>query len=95
VSSVERLGNRAGVFCDCTAAPPWPEMQRLSVAGPNRYYLCRACGRVREEVCRADGTIVEVCFHKVVDGSLPPAAAEQARDLLTRPRYEQLSLFGD
>jgi hypothetical protein len=48
---------------------------------------------VREEVCRADGTIVEVRFHRVVDGSLPPVAAEQARDLLTRPRYEQLSLF--
>jgi hypothetical protein len=82
-----------GVFCDCVGAPPWPVMQRLNVAGPNRYYVCRACGTVREEVCRVDGTILETHFHKARDGGLPRVVAEQARDILDGPRYEQLSLF--
>jgi hypothetical protein len=70
-------------------------MQRLNVVGPHRYYVCQACGTVREEVCRVDGTILDTRFHRAQSDDLPPVAAEQARDILERPRYEQLSLFGE
>ena len=68
-------------------------MQRLNVVGPNRYYVCRACSTVREDVCRADGTILETHFHKAQSDNLPPVVIEQARDILEQPRYEQPSLF--
>jgi hypothetical protein len=53
------------IVCDCTAAPPWPRMRRLHVAGTGRWYLCRECGALREEVCRGDGTIQETRWHSV------------------------------
>jgi hypothetical protein len=81
------------VFCDCTGAPPWPVMQRINVAGPHRYYLCRQCGHVREEVCRTDGTIISTRFREAYSQELPEAAREQARDILEQPSYRQLSLF--
>ncbi len=81
-----------GSVCDCTGAPPWPRMTRLSVAGPDRYYLCRACGGVLEHVCRSDGTIQETRRRGLGDG-LPGVVGEQARELMGRAEYEQLSLF--
>jgi len=53
---------RSQVFCDCTGEAPWPAMLKLNVAGRNRFYLCRECSTVREQVCRADGTIIETRY---------------------------------
>ena len=80
-------------FCDCTAAPPWPAMMRLHVAGVNRYYLCRRCSTIREHVCRPDGTILETLWHQATSDGLPGAVAERAREMLDRAEYEQLGLF--
>ena len=51
--------------CNCTRKSPWPEMQRLSVGGLNRYFLCTQCENVREEVCRPNGMIVKVRYHQI------------------------------
>ena len=41
--------------CDC--ARPWPEMIQLHLCPPNRYYLCRQCGAIREDVCLPGGLV--------------------------------------
>lgn len=81
------------VPCDCTAGPPWPRMRRLHVAGAGRWYLCRACGALREDVCRADGTIRETRFHTVESDGLPEMVREAVGEMMGRGEYEQLGLF--
>ena len=81
--------------CDCTGAPPWPAMQRLHVGGFNRYYLCVECERVREEIMRPDGTIIETRYHRLESGALSAAAREQAEAVLRERGYEQGRLFGE
>jgi hypothetical protein len=79
------------IYCDCTLVPPWPELQRLHVAGASRWYLCRACGAVVEHVCRPDGTIVETRRLEAGDGV--PDVVEAAVGE-REPEYKQLGLFG-
>ena len=79
-------------YCDCVGAPPWPGMMRLHGGGPNRYYLCRACGAVREDVYR-EGAIVEHRWHERLNGELPGGVREEARRVLDPPRGEQLTLW--
>lgn len=72
-------------FCNCTGAPPWPGMARLaaSVARPDRYFVCPECGAIREEICRADGSIEQVRWHTRDQWeALPAMVAEQARRTL-------------
>ncbi len=80
------------VVCDCTAAPPWPPMTRLHVAGTSRWYLCRRCGAVREDVCRGDGTILGTRWLEPGDG-LPDVVGGEVGELMERVEYEQLGLF--
>jgi hypothetical protein len=68
-------------------------MTRLHAGGPHRYYLCRACGALREDVYR-DGAIVARRWHDAPDGTLPPAVREEALEVLAAPHGDQLSLFG-
>ena len=82
-----------GIVCDCTAAPPWPPMTRLHVAGTSRWYLCRRCGAVREEVCRVDGTILETRWHSEGGDGLPGVVAGEVGELMERVECEQLGLF--
>jgi len=83
----------ADAYCDCAGAPPWPPLLRLSAPGPDRYYLCRRCGRVRKELCRPDGTIQAVLYYERDRAeALPPAVAGQVQQVL-QPRPEQLRLF--
>jgi hypothetical protein len=84
------MGSEA--YCDCTGAPPWPGMMRLHGGGPNRFYLCRACGAVREDVYR-EGAIVEHRWHEGPNGELPPGVREEALEVLGCPAVEQLSLW--
>jgi hypothetical protein len=82
------------VHCDCTGKAPWPAMLKLSVAGQGRFYLCRECGAVREEVCRVDGTVIEIHYHDSADAAdLSPVVLEQVRAILDAPEFEQLALF--
>jgi hypothetical protein len=67
-------------------------MVRLHAGGPYRYYLCRACGAVREDVYQ-DGVIVAHRWHDAPDGTLPAAVREEALRVLGAPRAEQLALF--
>jgi hypothetical protein len=80
-------------YCDCTGGPPWPPMMRIHTNTASRYYLCRRCGTIREDVCRPDGTIIEARFHDLEGLDLPAAVVQQAREVLNEPRYEQGSLF--
>lgn len=80
--------------CDCTGCPPWPPMLRLHGGAPNRYYLCRACGAVREDVYR-DGAIVAHRWHDGPNGRLPAAVRQEARDILSTPHPDQLELWPD
>lgn len=84
----------AEAHCDCTGAPPWPAMVRLRTGGPNRYYLCRQCGAVREDVYR-DSLIVERNWHDAANGALSESVREEARHILGMPRGEQLRLWDD
>jgi hypothetical protein len=95
------MSTGSGVFCDCDG-PPWPTMTQIHVGGESsRFYLCRKCGTIRENLCRPDGTITGTRYHELesVDGStdlteiLPAAVVEQARGILKRPVYQQGSLF--
>ena len=79
-------------WCDCSGAAPWVAMVRLHAGGPHRYYLCRACGAVREDVYR-EGSIVEHRWHDEPDGALPAAVGEEALAVLRAPRGEQMPLF--
>jgi hypothetical protein len=67
-------------------------MIRLHAGAPHRYYLCRVCGAVREDVYR-DGVIVVHRWHDAPDGTLPAAVREEALEVLAAPRVEQLALF--
>jgi hypothetical protein len=79
-------------YCDCSGSAPWPAMLRLHAGGPHRYYLCRACGAVREDLYH-DGAIVAHRWHDSPDGTLPAAVREEASEVLAAPRGEQLGLF--
>ncbi len=79
--------------CSCSGAPPWPPLLRLTTPGPDRYYLCTRCGRVRKELCRADGTVQRVLYYDEIDALPPKVAGEVRRILGDGP--EQLALFGD
>ena len=83
------------VFCHNCDGPPWPKMMRLQAGGkPAYFYLCLKCGAVREDAHLRDGTIIGTRWHANLDSaSLPAAVAEHAREILDRPRYEQLDLF--
>lgn len=80
--------------CDCTGSPPWPAMIRLHAGGPSRYYLCRECGAIRDDVYRG-GAIVDHRWHDAPDGTLPKAVREEAQSLLEVPEGEQLALWDD
>jgi hypothetical protein len=67
-------------------------MVRLHGGAPCRYYLCRACSAVREDVYR-EGAIVAHRWHDAPDGALPAAVREEALQVLAAPRGEQLGLF--
>lgn len=68
-------------------------MIRLHAGGPNRYYLCLECGAVKQDVYRG-GVIVEHRWHDAPDGTLPKAVREEALEVLTVPRGNQMKLFG-
>jgi hypothetical protein len=82
----------AEAHCDCTGLPPWPTMMRLHGGGPHRYYLCRQCGAVREDVYQ-DGAIVEHRWHDAPDGTLPYPVRSEALAVLQVPHGEQLTLW--
>ncbi len=82
----------AEAHCDCTGLPPWSAMVRLHAGAPHRYYLCRACGAVREDIYH-DGAIIEHRWHDAPDGALPSAVREEALEILYAPRGEQLKLW--
>lgn len=74
-----------GVICDCAGAPPWPGMERLSYAAPNRYYACPACGKVRVELCRPDGSIIgRRDYQAGQHDDLPIEIVEQAQEIVRR-----------
>jgi len=81
-------------YCNCTGAPPWPAMIRLHAGGPNRYYLCRACGSVREDVYRGDA-IVEQRWHEAPEEPLPRPVQKEAAAFLEAVEGEQLSLWAE
>lgn len=83
---------RPEAYCDCSGSAPWPAMIRLHAGAPQRYYLCRACGAVREDVYR-EGVIVAHRWHDAPDGTLPAAVREEALAVLGATRGEQLRLF--
>jgi len=67
-------------------------MMRLHGGAPNRYYLCRECGAVREDVYR-DGAIVEHRWHDEPDGRLPAGVRQEALRVLGMPHAEQLGFW--
>lgn len=69
-------------------------MIRIHASGPNRYYLCRECGAVREDIYQNE-VIVEHCWHDAPDGTLPKSVKEEARELLETPVGEQLALWSE
>ena len=78
-------------FCDCTGSPPWPAMIRLRGGGPNRYYLCRECSAIREDVYR-DRAITGTRWHEGLDADLPRSVREEATEILEEHGGEQLEL---
>jgi len=80
-------------YCDCTGAPPWPEMFRLHGGSPHHYYLCLECGAVREDVYES-GAISEHRWYDTLEG-LPGAVRAEALEVLGAPRGEQLELWGE
>ena len=78
-------------YCDCTGSPPWPPMIRLHAGAPNHYYLCLACGAVREDVYEG-GAIIAHRWHEESNGALPTAVCEEAVEILAMPKGEQLEL---
>jgi hypothetical protein len=83
------------VTCYNCEGPPWPKMLRLASDGtPAYFYLCRDCGAIREDLHLRDGTLTgETYWHDIESASLPAAVVEQAREILDKPNYRQLSLF--
>ena len=84
------MKDRPDVSCTCTGRSPWPEMSRLLGPGPDRFYVCPECDRVREQVCRPDGTIIREVWHTGTDPTLPAWVQTQLDD---RRPLDQLSLF--
>ena len=66
-------------------------MIRLHAGGPSRYYLCRQCGAVREDVYRGRA-IVTHRWHNAPDKTLPKAVREEALEVLDMLKGEQLEL---
>lgn len=81
-------------YCDCTGSPPWPPMMRLHAGTPNRYYLCRVCGAIREDVYRK-GAIVTTHWYDEPNGQIPQTVKREAIAVLSMPRGEQLPLWED
>jgi len=79
-------------YCDCTRSSPWAPMTRLHAGAPNRFYLCRECGAVREDVYQG-GAIVEYQWHDASHGMLPNPVREEALDILDAPNGEQLAFW--
>jgi hypothetical protein len=90
----QKLAEMTDAYCDCTG-PPWPSMLRLHAGGTlARFYLCQRCGAIREDKTQTDGTIADTTFHANLESvDLPAAVVEQARAILSAPRYEQGTLF--
>lgn len=87
---------RSEFHCDCFRTAPWPTMILLHGGRElNRYYLCPRCGTIREDALGPDGTIVVAHFHHAESTILPGVVVKRARDILAKPSYRQLSLFGD
>ncbi|MCP4538065.1 MAG: hypothetical protein GY832_13060 [Chloroflexi bacterium] len=82
---------RNETYCDCQG-PPWPPMTRLHI--PGRYFVCLNCQTVRQEITRPDGTILDVTYHRLDDGTLPQAVDDAAREVLAPPPV-QLQMFGE
>ena len=67
-------------------------MVRLHAGGPNRYYLCRECGAVREDIYQS-GAVVDHRWHDAPDGMLPDAVREEALHILSAPAGKQLAMW--
>lgn len=81
--------------CDCDG-PPWPLMMRIHAGGvPAIFHLCQDCGTIREDVTRRDGTIYATRFYSLDSDGPPASVTVQARDILDRPKFTQMDLFGD
>ena len=80
--------------CNCPGDPPWPAMIRLHAGGPNRYYLCRECGSVREDVYRGDA-IVDQLGHNGPEDPLSRSVRDEAAELLEIVEGEQLTLWAE
>lgn len=72
-------------------------MMRLNAGGvPAYFHLCRKCGAIREDVHLRDGTLTgETHWHAVDSAAVPAAVVQQAREILDKPDYQQLGLFGE
>jgi hypothetical protein len=70
-------------------------MVRVIVGGLNRYFLCTACKTIREEMCRVDGTIAVVRYHRSSSQALSQTVRQQAQKLLDWLGYEQKPLFDE
>ena len=81
-------------YCDCDG-PPWPEMARLHVGGPFRWFVCPKCSTIRQEIVNPDGTTAGVRYHELDAERLPVTVAAEARAILEQPKGEQLSLWGE
>jgi hypothetical protein len=68
-------------------------MVRVIVGGLNRYFLCIKCKTIREEVCRVDGTIAVVRYHRSNSQALSQTVRQQAQKILDLLGYEQRPLF--
>ncbi len=78
-------------FCNCTGAPPWPGMVKLSANATHRYYVCRECGAVCEEVCRPDGAVAEVRWHAADRrDALPASIVGQMQNVLEQIEPEMI-----
>ena len=67
-------------------------MVRLRAGGPNRYYLCRECGAVREDLYQS-GAILDHRWHDASNGILPAAVREEALHILSAPEAHQLAMW--
>jgi hypothetical protein len=69
-------------------------MMRLHGGAPSRYYLCRRCSAIREDVYR-EGAIVEHRWYDGPNGRLPAGVLQEAVEILALPGGEQLGLWAD
>jgi hypothetical protein len=70
-------------------------MVRLHVGGAVRWYVCRECGSVRENVCDREGLVVGTNWHTLDGGTLSEAVIGEARAVLEEGEPEQLSLWSN